>query len=329
MISVVIAAFNEEKTLKTCLDSLFAQTASSDSYEIIVADDGSSDGTREVAGSYCKAKGAQAPAVEVVSQSNQGPGAARNLGARHARGDVLLFIDADSAADPRLVEKMAAVFADPAIAGASGEKKTLQTNLWARYVQIEYDYKYERLARHPTIDFVDSSTAGYRREVFLSSGGFDTSLEEAEDTELSFRLSERGCRLVLVPEAITWHSHPESPVRYLWRKFQYARGRVNVYARYPRKAMSDQRTPMTQKVQPFIAYAFVPAFLGAFVWIGFIWLLAALVVLFLATTWDLMSYFGNRSRPLALLVPAVVWLSAYATGAGALLGLLQTRAKMG
>src|SRR5512138_2602617 len=118
MISIVIAAFNEEKTLSRCLDSLEAQTAPGNSYEIIVDDDGSTDKTRQVA-ELCEASHAPVSApIRVVTQSNQGAAAARNFGARHADGDILMFVDADSTADEHLVESMAAALAQSDIAGA-------------------------------------------------------------------------------------------------------------------------------------------------------------------------------------------------------------------
>ena len=317
MISVVIAAYNEEKTLGLCLDSLIAQTAPRNSYEIIVADDGSTDKTRQVA---------ESRGVRVVTQTNRGPSAARNLGAQQARGDVVLFIDADSVPDTRCIEAMAAAFADPQLAGASGEKKTRQANLWARLIQTEYDFKYDRLALHPTIDFVDSSTAGYRREVFLSNDGFDTNLKEAEDVELSFRLAARGYRMILLRDAITYHTHPESLAHYLRRKFQYARGRAIVYTLYPSKAASDTRTPQTQKLQMIIAPTLLAVGLLAVVWNDLVWGVALLALIFIVTTLDFFAYCWKRDWQVALAVPFTYFLAACASGLGAVLGFLQRAA---
>ena len=320
MISVVVAAYNEEKTIGRCLDSLLAQTAPRNSYEIIVADDGSTDKTKQVAESC---------GVRVITQPNRGPSAARNLGAQQARGEVVLFIDADSIPDARCVEVMAAAFADPQLAGASGEKKTRQMNLWARLIQMEYDFKYALLAAHPTIDFVDSSTAGYRRDIFLANDGFDTNLKEAEDVELSFRLAERGYRMVLLPGAITYHTHPESLAHYLRRKFQYARGRAIVYTLYPSKAASDSRTPQTQKLQMIIAAALPVAGLVSLAWNAWGWgIIALLGLIFIATTLDFVSYCWKRDKGVALVVPLTYLLSAYASGVGAVLGFLQRAANL-
>ncbi|MBI4786955.1 MAG: glycosyltransferase [Chloroflexi bacterium] len=316
MNSVVIPAYNAERVLGACLDALLAQTAPRDSYEIIVADDGSTDGTRRVA---------ESRGVRVVTQPNRGPGAARNLGARRARGDILLFLDADSVPDARWIEAMTAPFGDPTIVGASGEKRTRQNNLWARLVQLEYDFKYDRLAAHRHIDFVDSSTAAYRRDVFRDTGGFDAALMEAEDVELSFRLAERGCKLVLIRDAVTYHHHPESLGHYSKRKFQYARWRAIVYARYPRKAASDQRTPLTQKLQPLLAFAMVPTALAAFVWNALAWAVVLFALVFVGTTIPFAAYCWRRSRLIALVAPMTLWLAAYANGAGALMGFASRR----
>lgn len=313
MISIVIPALNAERTLADCLAGLKGQTAPPDSFEVIVADDGSTDRTRAVA---------QEHGARVVSQSHRGPGAARNLGAQHARGEVLLFLDADSVPDKNWVAAMVAPFADPTIMGVSGEKKTRQKSLVAQLVQLEYDFKYERIASHSSIDFVDSSTAGYRRETFLANGGFDTGLLEAEDTEFSFRLALRGCRMVLVRDAIVYHKHPVSLFEYWRRKHEYARWRVIVYERYPRKALSDTRTPQAQKLQMLLAAALLVT--GGAVPFGqiFAWAFALVALVFFVTTIPLAAYCWKKAKWVALGVPLALLGTAYAGASGGVLGLL-------
>lgn len=314
MISVIVPAYNAEKTLSACLEALLSQTAPREMYEIIVVDDGSTDRTRQTAEGY---------RVRVVAEANRGAAAARNLGAQNARGEIVLFIDADSIPDRNWIQAMSAPFTDTTVAGASGQKKTRQQNIWARLVQLEYDFKYDRMAAHAAIDFVDSSTAAYRREVLLENGGFDSTLMEAEDTELSYRLAERGYRLVLIREAVTYHVHPESLSHYLRRKFQYARWRAVVYKRYPRKAASDQRTPPAQKIQPLIAFALVPTAAAAIIWNPLVWGIGLLALLFLLTTLPFVTYCWRHSAVVALAVPPTLLLSAYASGTGAAVGFLQ------
>ena len=313
-VSVIIPAYNVDQTIGACLAALLKQTAPRDSYELIVVDDGSTDQTRRIAESC---------GVKVLAQANRGAAAARNLGAQNACGDLLLFIDADSVPDARWIQAMVAPFADASIAGASGEKKTRQTNLVARFTQFEYDFKYDRMVAHGSIDFIDSSTAGYRRDVFQSNGAFDTMLMEAEDTDLSYRLAERGCKMVLVRDAIVYHTHPESLFEFLRRKYRYATWRAAIYARYPRKAASDTRTPISQKLQIVIAFALILVLVGTFFINALWWAVGALLVTFLATTLRFAARCWPSSRAVALVAPAFLFLSAYAGGAGGLVGFFK------
>lgn len=314
MISIVIPAYNVEKKIGACLDGLLAQVTPAD--EIIVVDDGSTDATRALAAS----KG-----VRVLAQANRGAAAARNAGAENARGEIVLFIDADSVPDAHWLAKMIAPFADSKVVGVSGEKKTRQKNLWARFIQEEYDYKYDRIAAHRNIDFVDSSTAAYRRDPFLANGGFDPALMEAEDVELSFRLAERGSTMILARDAIAWHTHPETLMEYLRRKYQYAFWRTQVYARYPTKIVADSRTPQTQKVQGVLAGLLVVSTGAALVWREAQWLVGLLMGLFVLTTLPFVMRVIRRDPIIAGLSPIFIGLSALAGSAGVALGMWKAR----
>ena len=157
MISVVVPVYNGEKTLARCLTSLQSQTIPIDKYEIVVVDDGSKDGTRKVA---------EGCGVTVISQKNQGPAAARNLGVKMAKGNIVLFIDVDCAAAPNWIEEMTKPFSNPDIVGIKGTYKTTQQDLLARFVQLEYEEKYERMKMFPYIDFIDTYSAGFRKDIF-------------------------------------------------------------------------------------------------------------------------------------------------------------------
>lgn len=98
LVSVVIPVYNAEEYLRECLDSLLAQTLSD--FEVICVDDGSTDGSMEILSEY----GACDERFQTISRTNSGAGAARNAGIEIARGEYLLFLDADDFAEPRLLE---------------------------------------------------------------------------------------------------------------------------------------------------------------------------------------------------------------------------------
>lgn len=316
MISIVIPAFNAEQTIGKCLDGLLAQKKSDT--EIIVVDDGSRDATRDIA---------QAQGVRVLTQQNRGAAAARNLGAENARGDIVLFIDGDCEPEANWIQAMTAPLGDPEIVGAGGMKRTHQRSLIPRFIQLEFDYRYDRERELTHIDFIDSGTAAYRREIFLKCGGFDTTLSDAEDTDLSYRLSEQGYRMAFADGAIVYHAHPESPIEYFRRKFVYGYWRSQVYARHPKKIASDSRTPQTQKIQGIFGMLFLAALIGTIFWRESLWLALAMAVIIEATTLPLMFDFLKRDRQAALLTPVLIGLTSFIGGAGIALGLVRSRLK--
>ncbi len=324
MISVVIPAFNAAATLDLCLDALACQTVAADSYEVLVVDDGSSDDTPSRAAAH--------PGVRLLSQAHAGPAAARNLGVRQARGEIVLFTDADCAPAPDWIERMAAPFSAeeggaPPVAGVKGTYRTSQTQLVARFVQAEYEEKYRRMARQDTIDFVDTYSAGYRRDAFVESGGFDTRfpVDSVEDQELSFRLARRGYRMVFVPQAqVTHWGHPRSLAAYWRRKFKIGYWKVIVVRQHPGKLWSDSHTPQSLRLQILLVALIGLCLLGAILWPPLGWGSAAAALLFLATTFPFSYYEWGKDRAVAVAAPLLFLTRALALGVGFVAGLAAT-----
>lgn len=103
---MIIPVFNGAETLAACLDSVLAQTYRD--LEVLVVDDGSTDGSREIAQEYA----ARDPRLRVLQGDHAGPGAARNRGIREARGSRILFSDCDDVCEPELAEKLSAAAED-------------------------------------------------------------------------------------------------------------------------------------------------------------------------------------------------------------------------
>jgi len=247
--SVIIPAYNAEKTLQTCLDALMQQTRIPD--EILVVDDGSTDSTKTIADAYSL--------VTVLAQKNQGPAKARNAGATRANGDVIVFLDSDCAPEKNWLNEMLQPFENEKVAGVQGAYRSQQPSLVAQFDQADIEYRYERMKRVKKLDWIGSYSAAYKRKIFLDEKGFDETFPKAsgEDAELSYRLAEKGFVLVFAPKAIVFHTHPEKLLHYLRVKFFRAYWRTRMYLKHPHKSVRDSYTPHTLKLNFLVGGAFI------------------------------------------------------------------------
>jgi glycosyltransferase involved in cell wall biosynthesis len=316
--SVVIPAFNEARTLGRCLAALARQSVPCRDFDVIVVDDGSSDDTGRIAREFSEG----GLRVRCAFQTNSGPAAARNRGASMALADLVLFTDADCEPEETWVAAMTRPFADPEVDGVKGAYRTRQRELAARFAQAEFDHRFALLKKHRTIDMVDTYSAGYRKQVFLEAGGFDTSFPGAnnEDTELSYRLARQGRKLVFSPEAVVRHTHPTTLGRYLAVKFGRGYWRMVVYARYPDKAVKDSYTPTVIKVQTLLAalsFALIPAGLA---WAPALAAAGVLTVLIVITALPFSLEILGRDPVLGGVAPFFCLFRAWVFAAGSLKG---------
>ena len=194
-LSVVIAAYNAEQTLGDQLDALAAQDAPF-TWEVIVSDNGSSDGTRRVAESYA----ARLPHLTVLdSSATRGPGAARNVGAQAARGAGLAFCDADDVVAPGWVAAMDEALQGQTLVTGTSRRAELGTQRnehrlfeWSRYVAPFF----------PQLPGAGAGNLGVDAGLFESLGGFDTRLRTGEDVDLCWRAQLAGHHLGHAPAAM-------------------------------------------------------------------------------------------------------------------------------
>ncbi len=183
------------------------------------------------------------------------------------------------------------------------------------------------MARLPTIDFIDTYAAAYRRDVFLRAGGFptDVPIPSVEDIDLSFRLARAGHRLLFVPDAPVWHTHPSTLKSYLARKARYGFWRGLLYLRHPEKRRGDTHTDPALKRQ-FLLLLLTLAFAGGGIFWSPLWLVAgASLIAFLLTTLPFVRWAWSRDRAVALAWPGVTLLRGWVQGTGLAVGLFYHR----
>jgi GT2 family glycosyltransferase len=319
--SIIIPTFNGALRIGNCLDALLLQTEGRN-VEIMVVNDGSTDNTVEVVARYSR--------VRLISQPNTGPAAARNRGATEARGTIILFTDDDCVPMQGWLDAMLEPFQDPEVVGVKGAYRTRQTRLLARFVQIEYEDRYRLMAGLPSIDFIDTYSAAFRRDRFLEMTGYDTSfpLACAEDVELSYRMSRRGWTMRFAPAAIVYHTHPDTLMRYLKKKYKFAFWRVLAVRKNPSKGVKDSHTPQLMKLQ----LLFLPALLFAVVFDLAVRPLvpASVLVLaaFLVSTLPFALRASAKDPIVGLLSPALLAARACAQVLGVTTGLIHANRKL-
>ena len=234
-ISVVIPTFNNREVLRRTIETLLEQTFP-EAYEIVVADDGSTDGTAEMV----EAIRGPVP-VRFVRQANLGRSAVRNLGARAARGRVLLFIDSDVWATPTLLAEHYKHYArsDRRI-GVMGVCLTHPDALVSPYMKARQVQADLTRRHHDDLNplHVTTRNVSMLRADLEAIGGFDERFGGYgwEDMDAAMRLHAQGVRIEYEPEALGYHYHVETLETFREKMRQAGIGAVYFWQKYGRPA---------------------------------------------------------------------------------------------
>lgn len=199
LISVVIPAYNEQKYIRDCLSSLLENRGID--FEIIVIDDGSTDQTPQIIQQ-------EFPQVKFLQQNHQGPGAARNLGAKEARGQILVFVDADMTFDKSFLEKLTEPIRKGEVIGTFSKEEYVANpqNFWSRWWNINASLPPHRRLPEDYPDKQEVFRAILKAE-FDKVGGFTQGLGWDDDHTLYHKL---GSKASLAPGAIYYHKNPST-----------------------------------------------------------------------------------------------------------------------
>jgi GT2 family glycosyltransferase len=206
-VTLVIPAFNAGDTLADCLASVRALDYPADRLEVIVVDNGSSDGTPDLIRGW--------RGIRHAFETKRGAAAARNHGARVASHEILAFTDADCILDPAWLRHLVTALADRS-AGLAGGRILARPggSSIERFGERIHDHESAIGGRFPCA--IGMSWA-CRRSQFWELGGFDESFLRCQDSDLSFRFHESGYRLTYVPESVLFHRNRDS-LRGLFRE---------------------------------------------------------------------------------------------------------------
>ncbi|MEU3334074.1 bifunctional polysaccharide deacetylase/glycosyltransferase family 2 protein [Streptomyces sp. NPDC002144] len=237
-VSVIVPAYNEKECIANTLESL---SRSTHPIEIIVVDDGSTDGTSEIARSAAMDLGMHN--VRVIRQENAGKPAALNNGVRSARHDIVVMMDGDTVFEPDTVRQLVQPFADPEVGAVAGNAKVgNRDTVIGAWQHIEYvmgfnlDRRmYDVLRCMPTIP---GAIGAFRREAVLGVGGMSEDTL-AEDTDITIAMHRAGWRVVYQEHARAWTEAPGS-LRQLWsQRYRWSYGTMQALWKH-RKSLTDK-----------------------------------------------------------------------------------------
>ena len=202
-ISIIIPTYNEKGVLEKCIKSLSEQTQKD--FEIIIVDDGSTDNSKlKTQNSKLQFKTQK---LTYLEQEHKGPGAARNLGAKEAKGDILVFVDADMTFDKDFLVNLVKLIIEGKTSGTFSKEEYVSNweSVWARCWSINEGWESKR--RHPK-KFLDHQPVfrAILKSEFEKVGGFTPGGYD-DDWSLSKKL---GYEAVNGPDAIFYHKNPDN-----------------------------------------------------------------------------------------------------------------------
>lgn len=233
-LSVVVPCLNAAAYLETQLQALAGQHWDG-FWEVIVADNGSTDGSRELVERFARER---LPNLCLVDASDRrGQAHARNLGAQAARGDFLVFCDADDEVAPGWLQAMGqALLEHDFVACRYDFEKLNPPAVW----RSRYNPQGEGLAAYdypPYLPHAGGGGLGIKRELHQAVGGFDESLPLLEDTDYCWRLQLAGTPMHFVPEAVVHVRHRPDLTSMFRQALLYGQYNVWIYQRYRDRGM--------------------------------------------------------------------------------------------
>jgi glycosyltransferase involved in cell wall biosynthesis len=224
-VSIVVCAYNAERTMDRCLASL--AVLNYPDYEVIIVNDGSRDRTREIAESYDH--------FRIIDQSNQGLSAARNVGAEAATGEIVAYTDSDCVADPDWLTYLVAKMQVSGLVACGGPNfPPPEDDLVPAAVAVAPGGPTHVLISDEIAEHIAGCNMAFRRDTLLQLGGFDPVYRAAgDDVDICWRLQDAGYTIGFSPAAVVWHFRRNTVAAYCAQQRGYGKAEALVYSKHP------------------------------------------------------------------------------------------------
>lgn len=229
LVSVVMPAYNEERYIVQSIRSILDMDYPADRLDIIIVDDGSADNT------YRVAKAFEGKNLRVLTKENGGKGAALNFGIRHAKGEFVATMDADSYLTKDALNELLPHFADPEVMAVTPAVRIRPTDSWLKEFQrVEY---LMILFSRKLLSFIDSVpvTPGpfsiFRTKIFAEIGGFDEK-NLVEDQEIALRIQAANHKIASSLTATVFTEPPDNMGDLIKQRVRWQRGGIRNYWKY-------------------------------------------------------------------------------------------------
>jgi glycosyltransferase involved in cell wall biosynthesis len=313
--SIIVPSFNRQDEIRELIQSFTKLDFPTDRFELIIADDGSTDATKELATEFMKNTKLS---LHFYSQNNRGPGAARNMGMEKASGDFFIFIDSDCTVptqwlleiDKSLNEQNATAFG-----GADSFENDFPPLLKAiNYSLTSFittggirGHNKKKLGKF----YPRSFNMGLSREVYNKIGGFGN-LRHGQDIEFSHRIIQSGAKVISIPEAFVYHKRRTSIKKFFRQVFNWGVARINLYK--IDKTMLEVVHTLPAIATFLLFFLLLGSLLNNTIWfVSKFLLLSGLLILLLSGIHGALKY---KNSKLLFLIPVVIPIQTIGYGFG-------------